>query len=122
MPTFSSWPGNLRPTLFDIASYHGLLMDRPHNSGYDKKFKKKYPGILTLDASSLPLHTDKYKMSLLFAEDPLLESFKPKWKVYPKHYTPGLAAQIQRDLQCETFVIKPRGAFLGKGVIIVRAR
>lgn len=59
-------------------------------------------------------------MTQLFAEDELLSTFKPKWGNYKKNYTKELAAHIAHDLQCDTFVIKPRGEFLGKGVIITQ--
>src|SRR6185295_473621 len=61
----------------------------------------------------------KYKMSLLFRTDPVLAKIKPEWQLYKKEYSPDLAAKIIQDLGGDAFVIKPRGAFLGNGVIIV---
>jgi hypothetical protein len=59
-------------------------------------------------------------MTQLLDADPSLAAIKPRWGSYTKAYSPGLAAKICQDLQCDTFVIKPRGAFLGHGVIIVK--
>jgi phosphoribosylamine-glycine ligase len=39
---------------------------------------------------------------------------------YKKTYTKKLAAKVVSELRCDTFVIKPRGQFMGRGVIIVQ--
>jgi hypothetical protein len=61
-------------------------------------------------------------MTKLFAQDEVLSTFKPKWGSYEKVYSKDLAAKIADDLQCDIFVIKPRGEFLGKGVIITQRK
>ena len=76
--------------------------------------------MLVMDKSSFPFWIDKYLMTQLFAEDEVLTTLKPKWGSYKKIYTPQLADHIAHDLGCDTFVIKPRGQFLGKGVIITQ--
>lgn len=76
--------------------------------------------MIVLDKTSFPFWIDKYKMSQLFEQDELLATFKPRWGNYKKIYTKELAAHIADDLQCDTFVIKPRGEFLGNGVIITQ--
>jgi hypothetical protein len=59
-------------------------------------------------------------MTRLFAEDEILADIKPRWGNYKKVYTKKLADRIARELGGETFVIKPRGNFMGKGVIIIQ--
>jgi hypothetical protein len=103
----------------NIASYHGFLYVRPNKIRDCSAFKKKYPGIIILDAATFPFWIDKYKMTQLFANNPTLAKLKPKWGLYSKSFSSNLANQIISDLQCDTFVIKPRGTFLGNGVIIV---
>src|SRR5438105_280604 len=71
------------------------------------------------DAASRPYWIDKYKMTSLFNNHPLLATIKPEWGLYPKTYTPTLADQIIQDIPSDFFVIKPRGSFVGRGVIIV---
>ncbi len=104
---------------YDIYSYHGFLAVKPRDIGDYKTFKKKYPGIIPLDAATHPYWGDKYKMTKLFSKDETLASYKPKWNLYAKKYTKSLANEIIDDLQSDIFVIKPRGAALRKGVIIV---
>ncbi|MBS0635635.1 MAG: hypothetical protein JSR37_09250 [Verrucomicrobia bacterium] len=101
---------------YDISTYRGFLYVNWSHLCVVSDFEQHYPGMVVLDRSSFPFWTDKYLMSQLFTEDCVLKKFKPKWGCYKKSYSPN---QIQNDLQCDTFVIKPRGECLGKGVIIV---
>lgn len=111
----------LRPTdKNDLASYQGFLYISWSLLSVIYDFEDRIPGVAIIDKSSFPFWIDKYRMTRLFAEDELLATLKPKWGNYKKTYTKGLAAKIARELDCDTFVIKPRGNFMGKGVIIVR--
>jgi len=103
----------------NIHSYHGFLTVKPTNILDYESFLKKYPGIILMGRATHPFWIDKFKMTELFSQDETLASFKPRWKLYKKKYTKTLAKEIIEDLQCDSFVIKPRGAFLGNGVIIV---
>lgn len=103
----------------DISSYHGMVYLRQCDFKDPDTFRSNYPGIIFMDAAGHDYWIDKYKMTLLFAKDPVLAQFKPRWNLYPKKYTPDLAAEIINDLKCERFVIKPRSAFRGRGVMIV---
>jgi hypothetical protein len=105
--------------MYDLSSYSGFLYINWSHLWAIDDFEKRFLGMVVIDKSSFPFWIDKYHMTQLFAEDELLSRFKPKWGNYEKNYTQELAAQIADDLQCDTFVIKPRGEFLGKGVIIV---
>ncbi|MBS0656563.1 MAG: hypothetical protein JSR46_12360 [Verrucomicrobia bacterium] len=105
--------------IYDLSSYQGFLYINWSQLGVIADFEERFPGMIVIDKSSFPLWIDKYKMTQLFAEDPLLATFKPKWGSYKKIYTKELAEEIASDLQCTTFVIKPRGEFLGNGVIII---
>lgn len=106
------------PDIYDLSSYQGLLYIKWPQLRTMYDFEKKFPGIVIVDRSSFPFWADKYKMTQLFEQDEILAALKPKWGHYKKYYTPELASQIANDLQCDIFVIKPRGEFLGKGVII----
>jgi hypothetical protein len=103
----------------DLSSYQGFLYINGAQLCAIYDFEKRFPGIIVLDKSSFPFWIDKYLMTQLFAQDPVLTSIKPKWGNYKKNYTTDLAARIADDLNCDMFVIKPRGEFLGNGVIIV---
>lgn len=104
----------------DLSSYQGFLYINGSQLCVIDDFETRFPGIIVIDKSSFPLWIDKYRMTQLFEQDELLATFKPKWGNYKKHYTPELATQIANELQCDTFVIKPRGEFMGKGVIITQ--
>lgn len=106
--------------MYDLSSYQGFLYINWSDLSVIYDFQKRFPGMIVMDKSSFSFWIDKYQMTQLFAEDELLSTFKPKWGNYKKNYTKELATQIANDLQCDTFVIKPRGEFLGKGVIIVQ--
>ncbi len=106
---------------YDLASYHGFVFVRANDIKDIEAFRQKYPGVVVVDRATHPYWIDKYKMSQLFNRDPELRTFKPKWNLYSKSYHSGLAQEIINDLGSEMFVIKPRGAFLGNGVIIVSA-
>jgi len=105
---------------YDLSCYKGFLYINWSDLCVINDFEKRFPGIVVLDKSSFPFWIDKYQMTQLFAQDELLATLKPKWGHYTKKYTPELASRIADDLQCDTFVIKPRGEFLGKGIIIVQ--
>jgi len=102
---------------YDVRSYFGFIIARNLRMKREKCFKQ-YPGILLLDKVSLPYWNDKYKMTELFSRDEVLAKVKPRWNLYKKGYTPSLAQEIIEDLQCERFVIKPRRAYMGYGVIV----
>ncbi len=102
-----------------IASYYGILYINPEKFPGYEEFCKKYPGILILDRQTFACWKDKYKMGLLFNKSPLVAKSKPEWGIYPKVYSRTLTQQIISDIPADTYVIKPRGAFLGYGVIIV---
>lgn len=117
-PHFLSQARKSPKDIDDLSSYQGFLYANKSGLRTIADFEKKFPGVVIIDKSSFPFWVDKYKMTQLFAEDELLATFKPKWGCYEKNYTKELASKIASDLQCDTFVIKPRGRFLGKGVII----
>ncbi|MCE5294917.1 MAG: hypothetical protein LLF94_09950 [Chlamydiales bacterium] len=104
---------------YSIASYKGMLYARK-SPLYDlEELQKELPGILFIDLPTHAYWEDKYKMSQLFKQNPQLTRIKPEWKLYEKKYSATLAAEIVSDIPAETYVIKPRGAFLGNGVILV---
>ncbi|MBS0654302.1 MAG: hypothetical protein JSR46_00865 [Verrucomicrobia bacterium] len=102
-----------------IDSYQGMVFARADVFESYSDFCKKYPGIIVAGAPSFPYWIDKYKMSLLFTRDPVVAKVKPEWGLYPSQYSETLAQTIMSDIPADRFVIKPRGAFEGNGVIIV---
>lgn len=108
------------PDMYDLSSYQGFLYVNWSQLCAICDFGKRFPGMIILDKSSFPFWIDKYEMTKLFQDDALLSTFKPKWGNYKKMYSPELAVKIADDLGGDTFVIKPRGEFLGKGVIITQ--
>ncbi len=104
---------------YSLQSYHGFVFGPPAELAKVPDFKEKYPGIVVIDSATHPFWVDKYKMSCLFDRDPVLASFKPKWNLYPKKKDSSLSRQIINEIGGDYFVIKPRGAFRGDGVIIV---
>ncbi len=105
---------------YDLSSYQGFLYSNGSQICVIDDFETRFPGMIVIDKSSFPFWIDKFRMTQLFAEDELLSTFKPKWGNYQKNYTKELATHIADDLQCDTFVIKPRGEFQGNGVIITQ--
>lgn len=103
---------------FDISSYKAIVFVRTEEIEDRKKLKELYPGIIAVDAANSPYWIDKYKMSLLFERNPTLSAIKPEWKLYDKTDPETLARKVMEDISSELYVIKPRGAFLGNGVII----
>lgn len=119
-PSFKTLAKQPAKDIYDISSYQGFLYISWAQLSAIPDFEKRLPGIVVMDKSSFSFWIDKYKMTKLFAEDELLSTIKPKWGNYRKIYTKELASQIASDLGGETFVIKPRGEFLGNGVIITQ--
>jgi hypothetical protein len=103
----------------DLSTYKGFLYISWTKLSVIYDFPTRLAGMIPIDTSSFPFWIDKYRMTRLFAEDDVLAKLKPKWGNYKKAYTKKLADTIAAELDCETFVIKPRGNFLGNGVIIV---
>ncbi len=103
----------------NLLDYHCVVITSPKILSSVEEFKRMYPGALVLDRSSYPYWKDKFTMSQLFRGDEILETIKPEWGLYPKKYTHSLAQTIYEDLHGAIFVIKPRGAFKGSGVLIV---
>lgn len=106
----------------DMSAYQGFLYTSWSQLAVITDFETRIPGMVIVDKSSFPFWVDKYLMTDLFANDDKLSGLKPRWGNYKKVYTKDLAATIADDLQCDTFVIKPRGEFMGKGVIIAQKK
>jgi hypothetical protein len=106
----------------DLSTYQGFLYINWAKLSVIYDFETRLSGLVPIDKSSFPLWIDKYRMSRLFVEDETLADIKPGWGNYEKVYTKNLANRIAKELGGETFVIKPRGNFMGKGVIIVQKR
>lgn len=101
-----------------LSNYRSLIFSRVGYVNDADTFAQKFPSAIIMDRATIPYWVDKYKMSWLLKGDPLLEEHKPKWALYQSAYFEDLAKGIIREIGGEIFVIKPRGEFLGTGVII----
>ena len=106
--------------IYDLSTYKGFLYINWSKLSVIYDFPTRLAGVVPIDKSSFPFWIDKYRMTRLFTEDEVLAKLKPRWGNYKKVYTKKLADTIATELGSETFVIKPRGNFMGKGVIIVQ--
>lgn len=103
----------------NLFDYHGFVYLKCRSVKKMDGLHEKYPGIVFIDRATAPYWVDKAKVSKLFDLDPRLQEIKPRYGIYKTGYTSQLAGQIINDLQTKYYVIKPKGSFLGKGVIIV---
>jgi len=117
-PTFIKLAKSKIKTPKGIKNYKGILIDKFHKGSKLKNLKKEYPDFIVINSRSVDYCANKYKASQLF-EMTKLDKYKPTWKAYPSTYSPTLANEIVKDLQCDTVVIKPLSSSKGKGVIIV---
>jgi len=104
---------------FSITSYTGIVYAAADIVGNFDSYLKTYPGILFIDAVTLPYWRDKYTMNALFDHNDELKQYKADWKLYPKKYDPLLSERIQNEMPSQLYVIKPRRECLANGVIVV---
>ena len=107
---------------YDINCYHGMVYADSYIIKDFNTYRTTYPGIIFINAATLPYWIDKYKMSQLFDAHEQLKQYKADWRVYDKKYDPYLARRIQQDMPAKMYVIKPRKEFLSTGVIIVASQ
>jgi hypothetical protein len=82
------------------------------------EFKQRYPQCLILDEVTKRFVTNKYETGLLF-DDHELDSYKPRYKIFPKEYSSILALEILQKLNSNRIVLKPVNASLGSGIVMV---
>lgn len=104
---------------FTISSYKGIVFATTDIYKDLNKYKETYPGVLFIDAVTLPYWVDKYKMNKLFKASTELNDYKADFELCQKKYDPSLAEKIQEKMPSDLYVIKPRCEFLANGVIIV---
>lgn len=102
-----------------VHSYTGIVYGALDLVRNFNSYRKAYPGILFIDAVTLPYWRDKYKMNALFELNDELKQYKADWRLYPKKYDPLLSERIQEEIPSEFYVIKPRSEILASGVIVV---
>lgn len=107
---------------FSITSYAGIVYGAFDIVRNANSYCKAYPGILFIDAATLPYWRDKYKMNALFDLNDELKPYKADWRLYPKAYDPLLSERIQEEMPSEFYVIKPRKEALANGVIVVASK
>lgn len=104
---------------YSLDAYSGIIYADKDIVNKCNFYQRSYPGILFMNAAILPYWKDKYKMNSLFNLNDELKQYKADWRLYPKKYDDQLAAKIYNDMPSELYVIKPKGEFLGNGVIVV---
>lgn len=104
---------------FSIDSYEGIVFATTDIYKDLEKYKEAYPGVLFIDAITIPYWVDKYKMNRLFSATDELNEYKADFELCPKKYDPHLAKKILGKIPSELYVIKPRREFLANGVIVV---
>ena len=107
---------------YSLYGYHGFVYLKKSMVSSIHDAQRTYPGMLFIDAPIIPYDEDKYLTDALFDEDDTLKTYRPKWGLYSKEYTPQLATTILNDLKTDIVVIKPRGGSTGNGVIIVEGQ
>lgn len=103
----------------DIISYHGFAFMSPSSKLDRDHFRLSYPGVILIDNAFYNLANDKHKTTDLLMGHPVTEQHKPKWGIYQKNEV-DLADRINSEIESDLLVIKPKGEFLGRGVIILR--
>lgn len=111
----------------DLSAYKGVIVYnyfhhriKAHQMLLDA-FKKKHPDFLVLDEASWMYGASKLELAKLLSSNSLA-SYKPKWKVYSKKYSPDLARRIIRDLDTKTVVIKPINSGRSNGIIFAEEK
>lgn len=82
---------------FSITSYAGIVYAACDVVRNFHSYCKAYPGILFIDAVTLPYWRDKYKMNALFDLNDELKQYKADWRLYPKKYDLLLSERIQKE-------------------------
>lgn len=83
-------------------------------------YRDTYPGVLFIDAATIPYWVDKFKMNTLFNNNDELKSYKADWMLFSKNCDPNLVKSILEEMPAPFYVIKPRKEFLANGIIIVK--
>jgi hypothetical protein len=100
----------------------GLVMIRHNDAsiGQIANLRCRYKNLMVLNAAVAPFVNDKYTTDILFKEESL-QRFRPQAMLCKRAYDPSLAADIQKKLPSEFYVIKPLNAFKGCGVMMLAA-
>jgi hypothetical protein len=102
----------------NITDALGLVISEfPHHVA--RSLQKKHPSLIILDDATRTFVLSKLMTQLLFIDDPELERYRPQCVIVPKRYAKGMAKQIINKLKSQYCVIKPTGAYKGRGILFV---
>lgn len=101
-----------------ISSYKAIVYATRDIVNDFNFYSASFPGVLFIDAASLPYWLDKNKMNILFNTSDELKLCKADWLICSKSDV-TLVERLQREMPSSYYVIKPQGEFLGNGVIVV---
>jgi len=75
-------------------------------------------GMIALDYVARQFTLNKGLTHALFANDPVVERYRPKALILPRSYRPTMAEEIQSQLGADAYVIKPLNAWRGEGILM----
>ncbi len=104
---------------YNLNDYHGIVYVRPTQNISLVELRRKYPGVIVLDAALYSHIRDKHSMDFLLKSSPKLSTLRPVSKIYPKVFSKDLVESIFQDIKSDIFVIKPLNSTKGFGVIII---
>ena len=104
----------------DISDYAAVVYAKIRCAAEIDHLDAQFPGSVLVDKAFVPYMYDKYEQSKLFSGHSILKQVKSRWGIFCKRYHPNLANEIMTKIGGEIFVIKPRFANRGNGVIIVK--
>ena len=97
-----------------IASYAGIVYASRELAKDFDFYRNAYPGILFVDAATLPYWIDKYKMNLLFNDNAELKEYKADWEPYPKKYDPSVGRKDTRKNAFRALCDQTKKGIFGK--------
>lgn len=96
-----------------------LMVCGTHKKNFSAfEFKKNHPECIILDEVTKKFVSNKYETCLLF-DDHELATYRPRFMLIPKEYTPTLTYDIAQQLNSQYIVIKPINASLGRGIVAI---
>jgi chemotaxis receptor (MCP) glutamine deamidase CheD len=114
----------------DISTYSGILIPNRLLTMKEKALLKEYR-IITLDFDGAAIFIVRDKFLTKWLADVMYEDTKgeldirgffPKWKMFPKVYSPDIAQSVLEQMPAENYVIKPLDGTRGGGVIVTSGK
>jgi hypothetical protein len=108
----------------DLSTYSAVLMNTcalARDAGKVQEIAQHYPYFLIMNYFEffLVYLRDKFISHLIFMDG--FADYRPKWKLLPAEYSPGMAGQIIQEIPSPRYLIKPLCEAQGIGIIPVEA-